>query len=90
MHKVADVGAIIRSLSKDKENLSATDFYKALSSLGYPKDRYDNLKSKSFYKNLRFKQFINKANKFLMQECRKEEKFLLDLLEKEMNEKKNY
>ena len=53
---------IYSAINKNDESMSYTDFYKALSNLGYSKERYNNLKSKSFYKQLRFKQFIKKAN----------------------------
>ena len=49
---------IYDSIEKDYNNLNATDFYKALSHLGYTKERYEKYKSKSFYKNIKFKQFI--------------------------------
>ena len=78
---------IFDSVSSGREDINATDFYKALSHLGYTKERYDNLKSKSFYKNVRFKQFIKKANYFLLIENRKEEKFLQELIEKELQGK---
>lgn len=78
---------IFDSVSNGREDINATDFYKALSHLGYTKERYDNLKSKSFYKNVRFKQFIKKANYFLLIENRKEEKFLQELIEKELQGK---
>ena len=78
---------IFDSVSSGREDINATDFYKALSHLGYTKERYDNLKSKSFYKNVRFKQFIKKTNYFLLIENRKEEKFLQELIEKELQGK---
>jgi len=67
--------------------MNATDFYKALSHLGYTKQKYDNFKNKSFYKNVKFKQFIKRANSFLASESRKEEQFLLEILEKEIQGK---
>lgn len=82
-----DVNLIFDSVSSGREDMNATEFYKALSHLGYSKERYDNFKSKSFYKHLQFKQFIKKANYFLITENKKEEKFLLELIEKELQEK---
>jgi len=55
--------------------------------LGYSKDRYDNYKNKSFYKNVKFKQFIKSANYFLLVESRKEEDFLRELIEKQLQGK---
>ncbi len=79
-----DVDLIFSAVSSTKDTMNATDFYKALSHLGYSKNRYDNLKNKSFYKNVRFKQFIKKANRYLMIERKKEEQYLLEILEKEL------
>ena len=78
---------IYSAINKNDENMSYTDFYKALSNLGYSKERYNNLKSKSFYKHLRFKQFIKKANKFLLLENKKEEKLLQEIIEKQLQDK---
>jgi len=82
-----DVDLLFESVNRGRENMNATDFYKALSHLGYNKQRYDNYKNKSFYKNVKFKQFIKKANSFLASESRKEEQFLLEILEKEIQGK---
>ena len=82
-----DSELLFNAVSSTRDDLNATDFYKALSHLGYSKERYDNLKSKSFYKNLRFKQFIKKANYFLLIENRKEERYLQEILEKELQGK---
>ena len=53
-----DVDMIFNAISNSKTELSSTDFYKALSHLGYSRERYDNLKNRSFYKSLSFKRFI--------------------------------
>ena len=82
-----DVDMIFNAISNSKTELSSTDFYKALSHLGYSRERYDNLKNRSFYKSLSFKRFIKNANYFLLIESRKEEKFLQELLEKELQGK---
>ncbi len=82
-----DVDLLFNAVSNTREDINVTDFYKALSHLGYTKERYDTYKEKSFYKNLRFKQFIKKANYYLMVETKKEEEFLLELLEKELQGK---
>ena len=82
-----NVDLIFDSVSNSREDINATDFYKSLSHLGYTKDRYDNYKNKSFYKNVRFKQFIKKANYYLMEQNKIEEDYLLELLEKELKEK---
>ena len=78
---------LFESVSSGKKDMNATDFYKALSHLGYTKEKYDNYKSKSFYKNLQFKQFIKKANHFLLVENKKEEKFLKELIDKQLENK---
>jgi len=82
-----DVDLLYASINRGRENMNATDFYKALSHLGYTKQKYDNFKNKSFYKNVKFKQFIKRANSFLASESRKEEQFLLEILEKEIQGK---
>lgn len=82
-----DVELLFNAVSNTREEISVTDFYKALSHLGYTKERYDTYKNKSFYKNLRFKQFVKKANYYLLVETKKEEQFLLELLEKELQGK---
>ena len=82
-----DVDLIYSAVSNSKDDINATDFYKALSHLGYTKERYDTFKSKSFYKNIKFKQFIKKASHYLEIENKKEEEFLLELLEKELQGK---
>jgi len=82
-----DVDLLFESVSSGREDMNATDFYKALSHLGYTKEKYDNYKSKSFYKHLQFKQFIKKANYFLLVENRKEEKFLKELIDKQLEDK---
>ena len=82
-----DVDLVFNAVSNTRDTINITDFYKALSHLGYTKDRYDNLKNKSFYKNVRFKQFIKKANYYLTMESKKEEEFLLELIEKELQGK---
>ena len=56
-----DENSLFESVKNSNVNMSSTDFYKALSHLGYSKERYDNYKNKSFYKNVRFKQFIKSA-----------------------------
>ena len=68
---------IFGSIKTSKEDINATDFYKALSHLGYSKERYDNYKNKSFYKSVRFKQFIKNANYYLLVESKKEESSIL-------------
>ena len=78
---------IYSAINKNDESMSYTDFYKALSNLGYSKERYNNLKSKSFYKQLRFKQFIKRANNFLLLETKKEEKLLQEIIEKQLQDK---
>ncbi len=82
-----DIDILYSAVSRGREDMNATDFYKALSHLGYTKDRYNNFKSKSFYKNIKFKQFMKKANNFLLVENRKEEKYLQEILEKELQGK---
>ena len=82
-----DEKIIFDSVKMTEVNMSSTDFYKALSHLGYSKDRYDNYKNKSFYKNVKFKQFIKSANYFLLVESRKEEDFLRELIEKQLQGK---
>lgn len=83
-----DLDLIISAISTNKkEVLNITDYYKSLSHLGYTKERYDNLKSKSFYKNVKFKQFIKKANDFLIFEHEQEEKYLREIMEKELQGK---
>ena len=69
------------------EDINATDFYKSLSHFGYTKEKYINYKNKSFYKNIRFKQFIKKANYFLESESKNEERYLQEILEKELQGK---
>lgn len=78
---------IYSAINKNDESMSYTDFYKALANLGYTKERYTNLKSKSFYKQLRFKQFIKRANNFLLLENKKEEKLLQEIIEKQLQDK---
>jgi len=78
---------IYSAINKNDESMSYSDFYKALSNLGYTKERYNNLKSKSFYKQLRFKQFIKRANNFLLLETKKEEKLLQEIIEKQLQDK---
>lgn len=82
-----DVDLLYIAVSGTKEDMNATDFYKALSHLGYSKERYDKYKSMSFYKNVRFKQFMKKANYFLLEENKKEERYLQEILEKELQGK---
>ena len=82
-----DVDLLYIAVSGAKEDMNATDFYKALSHLGYSKERYDKYKSKSFYKNVRFKQFMKKTNYFLLEENKKEERYLQEILEKELQGK---
>lgn len=82
-----DVDILYSAVRNSRDTMNATDFYKALSHLGYTKDRYNNLKSKSFYKNIKFKQFMKKANHFLLTENRKEERYLQEILEKELQGK---
>ncbi len=82
-----DIDILYNAVSIGKEDLNATNFFKALSHLGYTQERYNNLKSKSFYKRLRFKQFINNANYYLIEENRKEEEYLKEILEKELQNK---
>lgn len=82
-----DIDLLFESVNRGREDLNATDFYKALSHLGYTKTKYDNYKNKSFYKQLKFKQFIKKANTFLQTESEKEERYLLEIIEKELQGK---
>lgn len=82
-----DVDLLYNAVNQGKENINATDFYKSLSHLGYTKEKYNNYKSKSFYKSLHFKQFIRKANSLLLRESKKEERYLQEILEKELQGK---
>lgn len=82
-----DIDLLFESVNRGREDLNTTDFYKALSHLGYTKTKYDNYKNKSFYKQLKFKQFIKKANTFLQTESEKEERYLLEIIEKELQGK---
>lgn len=82
-----DIDIILSAIDNGHVDISATDFYKALSHLGYSKERYNNYKSKSFYKNVFFKQFIKKANNFLIIENQKEEQYLQEILEKQLQGK---
>lgn len=82
-----DAELLFMSVNRGREDMNATDFYKALSHFGYSKKRYDNYKNKSFYKNVKFKQFIKKANDFLESENKKEEAYLLEIIEKELQGK---
>ena len=82
-----DIDLLFESVNRGREDINATDFYKALSHLGYNKKRYDNFKNKSFYKQVKFKQFIKKANHFLKTESEKEEQYLLEIIEKELQGK---
>lgn len=82
-----DPNLIFGSIKTSKEDINATDFYKALSHLGYSKERYDNYKNKSFYKSVRFKQFIKNANYYLLVESKKEEEFLQELIERQLQGK---
>lgn len=82
-----DGKTLYQSVSTSKTDISATDFYKALSHLGYSKERYDNYKNKSFYKNVRFKQFIKNASYFLLIESKKEEEFLREIIERQLQGK---
>ena len=82
-----DIDLLFESVNRGREDINATDFYKALSHLGYNKKRYDNFKNKSFYKQVKFKQFIKKANHFLQTESEKEEQYLLEIIEKELQGK---
>ena len=82
-----DVDILYSAVNSSRDTMNATDFYKALSHLGYTKERYNNFKSKSFYKNIKFKQFMKKANHFLLIENRKEERYLQEILEKELQGK---
>ena len=52
-----------------------------------PNDKKEVDKNKSFYKNIRFKQFIKKANYFLESESKNEERYLQEILEKELQGK---
>jgi len=82
-----DIDLLYSAVNQGREDINVTTFYKALSHLGYTKERYNNYKSKSFYKNLHFKQFIKKANNLLLRESKKEERYLQEILEKELQGK---
>ena len=55
--------------------------------LRYVNFGFNYKRSKSFYKNIRFKQFIKKANYFLESESKNEERYLQEILEKELQGK---
>lgn len=82
-----DTDILFSALENSNNKINFSDFYKSLAHLGYSKERYNNLKSKSFYKNVHFKQFIKKANMLLQNEILKEEQFLAEILEKELQGK---
>lgn len=82
-----DVDLVIESIKNTNEEIDITGFYKSLSHLGYTKERYDNLKDKSFYKNIKFKQFVKKANYYLLRQTQIEERHLQEIIEKELQGK---
>ena len=82
-----NVDNVFTAVRMTSEDINATDFYKSLSHFGYTKEKYTNYKNKSFYKNIRFKQFIKKANYFLESESKNEERYLQEILEKELQGK---
>ena len=82
-----NVDNIFTAVRMTSEDINATDFYKSLSHFGYTKEKYTNYKNKSFYKNIRFKQFVKKANYFLESESKNEERYLQEILEKELQGK---
>lgn len=82
-YNVDDLLLSIKGLKKD---MSVHDYYKALSRLGYPKERYNKLRTKNFYKQLDYKKFVNSAVEHLLYEFDREEKEIINDIEYELNE----
>lgn len=81
---VLDIDLVINGASTSNVEMSSTDYYKALKSLGYTYDRYNKLKNKYFYKELHYKKFVNEANKHLISELEKEEKEIIAEMQYEL------
>lgn len=69
-----DLESIIMKSSTLEYEMNSTEYYEALKRLGYDYTRYEKLKNKSFYKELNYKRFVNKAFDHLMYELEQERK----------------
>lgn len=72
-----DLESIILKSSTLEYEMSSTEYYDALKRLGYDYNRLQKLKNKSFYKELNYKRFVNKAFDHLMYELEQERKNII-------------
>ncbi len=80
-----NVGATLNTLSKKDYALFEKDEYlKALRTLGYNKQKYNNIKTNNFYKELKFRNFFTSALKNLMYENEKIDEEILEMKERDI------
>ena len=72
-----DLESIIIKSSTLEYEMSSTEYYETLKRLGYDYDRFKKLKNKSFYKELNYKRFVNKAFDHLIYELEQERKNII-------------
>lgn len=83
-----DVDTLIGSVTTSDYQMNSTEYYNALKKLGYDYERYNKIKSKSFYKEVNYKRFINQAIEHLMYELEVEEKQIISEMQYELEEYK--
>jgi len=79
-----DVDLLLLECRNDEKSLSTTEYYSAMSRLGYSYDRLKKIKDKNFYKELNYKIIVNRALNHLMYEYEKEQKEIVREMEYEL------
>ena len=84
-----DADTLINSVTTLDTNMSINELYDTMKKLGYNSERYNKFKSKYFYRELNYKQFINQAINHLLYELEEERKQIIEDLQYELEEDLN-
>lgn len=76
-----EITSLITYVSSLDNELSISEYYSALKKLGYDSNRYNKFKTKNFYREVDYKNFINKAVNHLLYELEHEEKLIVEELQ---------
>lgn len=70
---------------KQYHQFDKSEYLKALRSLGYNFEKYNNFKNNNFYREIKFKNFFDNALKNLMYENEKIDEEILEIKERDLN-----
>ncbi|MDD3453631.1 MAG: relaxase MobL [Bacilli bacterium] len=81
-----EVLSTIELLSKiEYKEFDKNEYFKALKTLKYNSKKYDNMKNKNFYKEIRYRNFFDNALRTLLYENEKVDEEILEMKERDYN-----